>query len=584
MQQNKFYFSGGPYQQILQGLHDSLATPEAFIKLMGPAHSGKSTLCDKLAQYMRRKDYRVVHFDYAIESPEMLRTMLARELDLPNLTNFARVLEDALIDNDDKPLILIFDDAHLLTDITLIEIYRLAEVQTGAKRMPNVVLCGDISLEQRLLSNSEFKSLLLQVSHKFYLEPMDPETLNLFFVTYLDKAGMPGLQLEPTAMNYFYKSCKGYPEPATAICRLMVESRLGKTELSPISKYELSSLIKGASANQNLPSTGFRDNNQLMVFIPVFAVLAIASLGFLYQQINSNPDTSSSTDLIAAQNEADEEAVFENTAETETPAQPSAAVLANNQADDPTITEQLEEVPVSDSNLALVTAAERGVLAAEIAEPQYESLLENADEEATTSAPVEPRERRVLTLEEEDSADSAIVLSANVVVEEDPVTLSAEPIATVDGPSEDEETLEITVADIVETDAIEELEVDAIETNEESVIQSIQVSVEAWVNAWQSQSLPDYFSYYHDEFAPRYQDTQSAWRANRQRVISNAVWIRLELSEFQLIAEENGVYEVHFWLAYESPTYSDNTFKKLLVQLVGNDWKILEEINLVVES
>ncbi|MDD9889035.1 MAG: ATP-binding protein, partial [Gammaproteobacteria bacterium] len=209
MQRNSFYFSGGPYQQLLQGMHDALSMPEAFIKLMGPAHTGKTTLCDKLVQYMRRKGFRVVHFDYAIESPEMLRTMLARELDLPNLANFARVLEDALIDDHDKPLLLIFDDAHLLSDISLIEVYRLAEVQTGSRRMLNIVLCGDTSLESRLLSNSEFKSLLLHVSHKFYLEPMDPETLSLFFVTYLEKAGMPGIQLEPKAMNYFYKSCKG---------------------------------------------------------------------------------------------------------------------------------------------------------------------------------------------------------------------------------------------------------------------------------------------------------------------------------------------------------------------------------------
>jgi len=113
---------------------------------------------------------------------------------------------------------------------------------------------------------------------------------------------------------------------------------------------------------------------------------------------------------------------------------------------------------------------------------------------------------------------------------------------------------------------------------------AIEESVAVWVSAWEAQSLSEYFSHYHDEFIPRYQDTISAWQANRRRVIGNAAWIRLDMSEFQLIAEENGVYEVHFWLAYESPTYSDNTLKKLLIARVDEDWKILEEINLVVES
>lgn len=383
MQRNSFYFSGGPYQQLLQGMHDALSMPEAFIKLMGPAHTGKTTLCDKLVQYMRRKGFRVVHFDYAIESPEMLRTMLARELGLPNLANFARVLEDALIDDHDKPLLLIFDDAHLLSDISLIEVYRLAEVQTGSRRMLNIVLCGDTSLESRLLSNSEFKSLLLHVSHKFYLEPMDPETLSLFFVTYLEKAGMPGIQLEPKAMNYFYKSCKGYPQPAAAICRLIVESRTGQSELLPITRIELANLIKAAAADENLPSRGFRDNNQLIVFGPVFAVLAIASLGFLYQQINTPGEITSENQLIARQDQTSSAEVFDNQSivnvEQTVPSQQQRQAAESPQAN----LENFAEEPVSDSNLALVTAAERGVSVDDIVEPEYEALTVGLEAESS---------------------------------------------------------------------------------------------------------------------------------------------------------------------------------------------------------
>ena len=436
MQRNKFYFSGGPYQQILQGLHDSLSTPEAFIKLMGPAHAGKSTLCDKLAQYMRRKDYQVVHFDYAIESPDMLRTMLARELDLPNLTNFARVLEDALIDKTDKPLILIFDDSHLLTDITLIEIYRLAEIQVGTQRMLNIVLCGDTSLERRLLSNAEFKSLLLQVSHKFYLEPMDAETLSMFFVAYLEKAGMPGLQLDSTAMSYFYKSCKGFPEPATTLCRLMIDARLGKTELLPITKEELAHLIKSASADENLPTTGFRDNNQIMVLAPVFAVIAIASLGFLYQQLNTEANLDSENALTAERGETDsvftieeavEEAITDNSESIseenrQTNTEPvSATVASTNSAINPQAT---DAEPVSDSSLALVTAAERGVAVAEIVEPEYESLVSDTVDLAAENEDANEAVRRVITLDADASNDdSAIVLSPTGALEQLAATL-----------------------------------------------------------------------------------------------------------------------------------------------------------------
>ena len=66
------------------------------------------------------------------------------------------------------------------------------------------------------------------------------------------------------------------------------------------------------------------------------------------------------------------------------------------------------------------------------------------------------------------------------------------------------------------------------------------------------------------------------------RVIDNAGWIELELSDFQYIGEEAGVIEVHFWLNYRSPTYQDDTQKKLLLGREAGELRILEEINLQV--
>ena len=83
MRQQPFYYSDGPYLQALQGLHGALCQAEAFVKFVGQPRTGKSSVCEKLTQFLQHKQYQVVYFDYAIESPEMLRAMLAQELDLP---------------------------------------------------------------------------------------------------------------------------------------------------------------------------------------------------------------------------------------------------------------------------------------------------------------------------------------------------------------------------------------------------------------------------------------------------------------------------------------------------------------------
>lgn len=581
MQRQQFYFSDGPYLQTLQGLYSALAAPEAFIKLMGKAGTGKSSICEKLTQFLQRKDYRVVYFQYAIESPEMLRIILARELELPDVQNFARLLEDSLGTTADKPLILIFDDAHLLTDITLIEIYRLAEIQYGDKRMLNIVLCGEPSLNQRLLNKQEFKSLLLHVSHKFLLQPMGTETTSHFLVSYLEKAGLAGLQMEAAALAYFFKVCKGFPGPALTLCRLLVESRMGQTELTSISKDELVSLIKNSAEAQILPSTQYLDTNRWLVMGPVAAVLVVASLGFLYQQIN-NPDL---TDDAAAAIALAATSDFGQSPFSEIlPVQVAAAEL--NQ-------------PVSDSNLALVTAAERGVTAADIVEPEYEivavtDVTDTTDNaalvEVEADAGLQPAQQELqpvlaaeATVQVADSdAPSPAALSAVEQIAIDPVVIEENAI--------EENAIEQDAADRDSSGAVAP-PIPALDTTEQAVAESeavipeiVEQSVERWVSAWENQTLESYFASYHSDFVPRYQDSVPAWRRNRERVIGNAEWIRLEMSEFQIIGQENGVIEVHFWLAYESPTYRDNTLKKLLLRNAAGSWLIVEEINLEVRS
>ena len=112
MRQRSFYFSGGQYLQILQSLCHDLTKPEAFVQLMGGAKSEKSALCETLALYLLRKGYDVVFIDYPIESPEMLRNVLAQKFKLPTTNNVARQLEDMFLKNFEKPKLLIFDDSH----------------------------------------------------------------------------------------------------------------------------------------------------------------------------------------------------------------------------------------------------------------------------------------------------------------------------------------------------------------------------------------------------------------------------------------------------------------------------------------
>ena len=588
--------------------------PEAFVKLLGNPHTGKSVLCTKLTQYLRRKGVKVIHFDNAIESPDMLRATLAQEFDLPLSANFARILEDALQEQNQKRVILIFDDAHLLTDITLIEIYRLAEVQVNKERLLNILLCGEPRLEKRLLSNREFKSLLLNVSHKFKLEPMDEEELGQFFSRFADKAGLQGLQIEPSAIGYFFKLCKGFPGPAANMCQLIVAARKSNSELYPVSKTELVKIFSAANGEQALPSVGFRyTNNKMNSLIALAAVMLVVSVGLIYRLLNQPGDglfpapgvqglvaNSVGTDSLL---QSDQEAKAIQTAGSGTTAGPQNAVAINEvtalapQTDEfsvevadsvstgrpetepeanpaavgtiatviaveaSSVQEALPETTVtgaSDSGLALVTAEERGIDHASIAEPAIhgrmqaqaaEKIRESAEQQSTGKSTGDSS----LAAVEERLDESEGTASSVSGLEQEEVAGSNEPS--------------------VETDASSNFDFGVL-----------QQFIAAWVEAWQAQSLESYFSAYHTEFEPRYQDSVFAWRSSREHIIGHAGWIELELSDFQYIGEEAGVIEVHFWLNYRSPTYQDDTQKKLLLGREAGERRILEEINLQVRG
>jgi type II secretory pathway predicted ATPase ExeA len=588
-QHNAFYFGEGPYLQTLQGLHSALSAPEAFVKLLGNPQTGKSTLCEKLAQYMRRKGFRVIFFKAAVESPDMLRTMLARELKLPVSSNFARMIEDTLVSEDGRPIVLIFDDAHLLTDITLLEIYRLAEVQVQKKRVLNILLCGELSLEKRLLSKHEFKTMLLSVSNRYELTPMDRETLGQFLYRYVEKCGVPGLQLEPAAMNILYKSCRGYPGPALSLCRLLVESRQGSTDIRPVSKSELTQVLKN-NAQAGLPGGLKSDSQNLRPLLPIAAVIMVASVGFLYQQIGNDDADIDSQSAVAepmpSPFAAGEEAAVETPAEPpSTAGQPEqdSGILASAssgaeqidaaettpdvvavasveddppvseppiQPDIPTLPAEIPE-PVSDSSLALVTAEEIGVADDAISQPEFEPLSAEVVSDRNETASEMPEEEvspAQPAQAEPEPQDAEVIVATNALA----VVRAEDDASSAAGP----------------------LDADPVAQLEAAVLQ--------WLTAWEAQSLDDYFASYHSGFTPRYHDSVAAWRNNRQRVIGGASSIKLTPSDFEHVGVEEGMQDVRLWLRYESPNYSDSTLKKLLLLEEEGVWKIVEEINLQV--
>ena len=590
----------------MQGLHAALSGSEEIVKFIGQPRTGKSSVCEKLAQFMRLKGYRVIYFDYPVESPDMLHSMLTKELDIPGSFNILRYLEDVLADQSEKPLVLILDDAHLLSDITLIEIYRLASVHIEQKRVINIALCGEPELERRLSKKKEFNPLLQHVSHNLLLEPMNAATTSRFLSAYLEKMERPSLQLEPAALIQFTRSCKDFPGPAYALCQIVFASRQDSVEQSPLTKEELLLAIRSANGEQPVSSGLLREGDRWMLFGPIAAVVVIASLALVVRQLNP-PELRSeivelaSSSAIATSPFALDEglvAIADSSTSTSNLAQVESvsssrqvAVISPGLQDDERKAEVPvgeEELPVSDFTLALVTAQERGISNDATAEPLLEPMASGSDPTPCTNVTLT---QPMLALDDDeiqimpelvaDTVPEVVPERVQEVVVQTPVIepglLSSQNIAETVSEVESLEPVSIASSPIEPT----------VQKSAALVLGPQQV-VQVWLEAWEGQDLEQYFASYDVDFVPRYHRNKSAWQSNRERVIGNASQISLETSDFVIISEDAEIMEVHFWLAYSSPSYRDDTHKKLILKKLpagngsGLRLVILEEINLEV--
>jgi len=118
---------------------------------------------------------------------------------------------------------------------------------------------------------------------------------------------------------------------------------------------------------------------------------------------------------------------------------------------------------------------------------------------------------------------------------------------------------------------------------QERLEQQVNAMVDDWISAWQQQRFEGYSQHYVDTFSAKKNMTHSQWLDWRRKRIEKPQWIKLSRSNIKHVGGlDNGQLNITFTLSYASPTYKDKTFKKLVLKLEGEEFKIMREENLKV--
>lgn len=118
------------------------------------------------------------------------------------------------------------------------------------------------------------------------------------------------------------------------------------------------------------------------------------------------------------------------------------------------------------------------------------------------------------------------------------------------------------------------LPADAIEkANRETLLIE---AVRRWARAWSEKNFDAYTGYYAGDYRADYA-TREQWIAQRRSRILRPGEIRVAVDDFEIRSQSENRAIIDFKQAFDSPTYSDRVVKRLVLNRLGDQWKITEE-------
>lgn len=105
-----------------------------------------------------------------------------------------------------------------------------------------------------------------------------------------------------------------------------------------------------------------------------------------------------------------------------------------------------------------------------------------------------------------------------------------------------------------------------------------------WAEGWSGKQIDRYLDTYAADFRPRSGLSYSLWRSERQRRIERPRWIKVELKEIVITLRTDGSVDANFIQRYSTDNYGDLSRKRLRLQVIEGQWRIVDEVTLEMLS
>lgn len=218
-----FTYQAPSHDEALTTLRLALATGEGFVKVTGEVGTGKTLLCRTLLGCLAGQAVTAYLPHPRLPPGAMLRALASElRIRLPRQDQEHRLyaaLQSGLLKlaQRGQPVVLCIDEAQALPPETLEALRLLSNLETGKRKLLQIVLFGQPELDG-LLAGPALRSLVSRLSFTAHLSPLGREDLTCYLRHRLNVAGWRGHEVfGPAARRLLWWASGGVPRKANIL-------------------------------------------------------------------------------------------------------------------------------------------------------------------------------------------------------------------------------------------------------------------------------------------------------------------------------------------------------------------------------